>query len=149
MKIRIPKQSGKDIDNLILSKLNDEKAKIGDQIEAKVAYFIKNDMGKELTDFGNKVKDSNKQPVGDIDCGMEDVLIEVKKSVSPIKEKQFYKYINYDEEEYINILNKKVILYIDEAMKNFSMQDKKKLESIEKMGVTIVNGLEELRGMLE
>ena len=44
---------------------------------------------------------------------------------------------------------KKVILYIDEAMKNFSMQDKKKLESIEKMGVTIVNGLEELRGMLE
>lgn len=59
------------------------------------------------------MKDSNGQTIGDIDCGMENVLIEVKKSVSYVHEDQFYKYINYNSEKYINILNKKVILYID------------------------------------
>lgn len=34
-------------------------------------------------------------------------------------------------------------------MDEISVPDKKKLESIEKMGVTIVNGLEELKGVLK
>ena len=54
-----------------------------------------------------------------------------------------------NDENYINVLNKKVILYIDEAMENISAADQEKLQSIEKMGVTIVNGLEELKGVLE
>ena len=49
----------------------------------------------------------------------------------------------------MNILNKKVFLYIDEPMENISAANRVELESIEKMGVTIVNGLEELKGVLE
>lgn len=86
-KIRIPNQSRKDIDNSIASKLNCTDD--GKRVEAKVAHFIRNDMGKELTDFGNKVLDATGQPVGDIDCGMEDVLIGAKKSVSSVNEDQF------------------------------------------------------------
>ena len=145
--IRIPKQSRKTIDNTIASKLN--STNVGDQTEAKVAHFIKNDMGKELTDFRNKVKNSSKQTIGDIDCGMEDVLIEVKKSVSSVEEGQFEKYIDFDSSKYINVKNKKVVLYIDKPMENISAADHKKLQNIEKMGVTIVNGLEELKGVLE
>ena len=141
------KQSRKDIDNSIVKKLTSTND--GDRTEAKVANFIKNDMGKELTDFGNTVRDSTKQPIGDIDCGMKDVLIEVKKSVNNVKKKQIYKYINYDDKKFINVSNKKVVLYIDEPMENISAANQEKLQSIEEMGVTIVNGLEELKGVLE
>ena len=49
-------------------------------MEAKGANYIKNDMGIELSDFGNKVKDSNGQVIGEIDCATKDVLIEVNNS---------------------------------------------------------------------
>lgn len=146
-KIRIPKQTGKSIDSAIISKYNSKKE--GDKVEAKVADFIKNDMGLELTDFANKVKDSRGQVIGDIDCATQNVLIEVKSSISSVKSKQFKKYIDSSDIQYINVSAKKVVLYIDEPMLEINGINKQKLSELKAMGVEVVNGLEELKGVFD
>ena len=113
-KIRIPKQSSKSIDSAITALL--ESSNEGDRVEAKVACFIKNDLGIELTDFRNKVKDTTGQVIADIDCATQDVLIEVKASISSVKYDQFVKYLDNSSEKYINISSKKVVLYIDKPL---------------------------------
>ncbi len=147
-KIRIPKQPGKTIDQAITAKLNSKN--VGEQIEAKVANYVRNELGKEVTDFRNAVKDSTGQTIADIDCATKDVLIEVKKSVSSInKSQQFLKYSDLNDINYINVAGKKIVLYIDESLENISAMDKAKLDRIEKMGVKIVSGLEGLKGVIE
>lgn len=105
-KIRIPKQPEKTIDQAVAAKLNSIDA--GEQVEAKVADFIKNSKGNELTDFRNKVRDSTGRTIAGIDCATKDVLIEVKKSVSSVNDiDQLKKYIDYNNINYINISDKK------------------------------------------
>lgn len=104
-KIRIPKQPEKTIDQAVAAKLNSIDA--GEQVEAKVADFIKNSKGNELTDFRNKVRDSTGRTIAGIDCATKDVLIEVKKSVSSVNDiDQLKKYIDYNNINYINISDK-------------------------------------------
>ena len=146
-KIRIPKQNSKAIGNSINSKL--QSTNVGEQVEGKVANFIKNDMGIELTDFGNKVKDATGQVIGEIDCATENVLIEVKASIGSVSEEQFIKYTDFNNNKYINVLQKDVVLYIDESMENLSTLNKEKVKTIEAMGVKIVNGLDELKGVFK
>lgn len=90
-KIRIPKQPEKTIDQAVAAKLNSIDA--GEQVEAKVADFIRNSLGKELTNFRNKVRDSTGKTIADIDCATKDVLIEIKKSVSSIND--FEQFLNF------------------------------------------------------
>ena len=146
-KIRIPRQSSKSIDSAIVSKL--DSSNVGAQVEAKVGDFIKNDMGIEITDFGNKVKNSTGQTIRDIDCATKDVLIEVKKSISSVKPGQFEKYLNSSDVNYINVLSKKVILYIDEPMIELNSINTQKIIELKEMGVEIVNSLEELKGVIK
>ena len=145
--IRITKQTGKSIDGSIASKLNSPN--IGSKVEAKVADYIKNDMGIELTDFGNKVKNSTGQVIGDIDCATKDVLIEVKSSIASVKISQFIKYVDNSDAQYINVLSKKVILYIDEPLVELNSINTQKLNELKKMGVEIVNSINEMKGVVK
>ena len=146
--IRIPKQSSQAIDNKIASKRSGTDD--GDIVEAKVADFIKNEMGLELTDFSNKVKYSSKaEEVGDIDCATDKVLIEIKSSISSVKIGQIEKYIDSSYEKYMNVLDKKVVVYVDKPMVNLNSIDANKLIRLKEMGVKIVNGLEELKGVFD
>ena len=146
--IRIPKQSSQAIDNKIASKRSGTDD--GAIVEAKVADFIKDEMGLELTDFSNKVKYSSKaEEVGDIDCATERVLIEVKNSITSVDPEQIKKYIDSSHEKYINVLDKKVVVYVDKPMKNLNSINADKLVQLKEMGVKIVNGLEELKGVFD
>ncbi len=49
---------------------------------------------------------------------------------------------------YFNAEQKKVILYIDKPLGNLSQSNIEKLDNIKKLGVTVVNSLEELRKWL-
>ena len=49
----------------------------------------------------------------------------------------------------INVSSKKIILYIDEPIVELSSINLQKINELEKMGVEIVNSLEELKGVIE
>lgn len=135
--------------------LRDEKfasqmksSSIGDRVEAEVGYFIKNKMGLNLTDFANKVTYADGIPIGDIDCATRKVIIEVKQSVGSVKKEQLYKLVDTNYGTYINVQQKKVVLYIDEPMGELRGKEAEKILEIKGMGVRVVNSLEELREAL-
>ena len=64
------------------------------------------------------------QVIGDIDCATQD-------------------------KKYVNVAFKKVILYIDEPMVELSNINAKKVSELRELGVEIVNGLDELKGVFE
>ena len=132
--VRIAKQSQKSIANAIESRLNSTNA--GDVVEAKVANYIKNELGIELTSFSSIVKTPH-------------VLIEVKKSIASVDVDQFEKYVNNNAVGHINVTNKKVVLYVDEEMTNLNALNQGKIDEVKKMGVEVVNCLEELIEVLE
>lgn len=150
-KIRIPKQPIKTIYASIAAKLKSRN--IGEQTEAKVADFIKNNTSAEITDFANKLKiieGSNKgSAAGDIDIATKNKLIEVKKSISDVETEQLKKYINRINTKYFNFENKGVILYIDELIEANNKNVVSKLEKINKLGIPIINNLEDLKGVIE
>lgn len=145
--IRVPKQTPQSIADSISKNL--DSADIGVSTEAKVADFIKNNTNATITDFGNKIKSSNGNLLGDIDVATENCLIEVKASISSVKEKQLYKYIDSSKNTYINTGNKQAILYIGEPIDMANPNNVKLLERIKDMGVTVVNDINELRGMVK
>lgn len=87
--------------------------------------------------------------MGDIDVTTENSLIEVKASISSVKEKQLYKYIDSSKNAYINTGNKQAILYIDEPIDMTNPNNVKLLEQIKDLGVTVVNDINELKGMVK
>ncbi|WP_313340445.1 hypothetical protein [Lacrimispora sp.] len=145
--IRVPKQTPQSIADSISKNL--DSADIGVSTEAKVADFIKNNTDATITDFGNKIKSSNGNLLGDIDVATENSLIEVKASISSVKEKQLYKYIDSSKNTYINTGNKKAILYIGEPIDMANPNNVKLLERIKDMGVTVVNDINELKGLVK
>ncbi len=145
-KIRIPKQASSTIEDSITKNLN--SSSIGTKTEAEVAKYVKNNTDAVITDYANKAKDSSGQVIGDIDCATKNELIEVKNSVSSVKVKQFGKYIDSSNLNYLNVYNKKVILYIKESIDMTNPINVAKINEIKKMGVTIVNGLDELKGVI-
>lgn len=118
----------------------------GTKTEAIVRDYISKNTKAQITDFGNKVKTSSGETIGDIDCATINELIEVKKSISSVKVDQFDKYVNSADSKYFNVDNKKVILYIDEPI---DMSDINTMSKIKEKGVTIVNGLDELKGVIQ
>lgn len=76
-------------------------------------------------------------------------LIEVKASIKAVKEGQLEKMTITTNKLYFNPEQKKVILYIDKPLGNLSQSNKEKLDNIKKLGVTVVNSLEELRKVVK
>lgn len=124
--IRVPKQTSESIADSISKSL--KSPDIGVSTEAKVADFINKNTDATITDFGNKIKSSSGNVLGDIDVATENSLIEVKVSISSVKEKQLYKYIDSSKNTYINTGNKQVILYIDEPIDMTSANNVKLIE---------------------
>jgi hypothetical protein len=145
--IRVPKQTQQSLADSISKNLN--STDIGVRTEAKVADFINNNTDAAITDFGNKIKSSSGNILGDIDVSTENSLIEVKASIASAKEKQLYKYIDSSKDTYINIGNKQAILYIDEPIDMTNQNNVKLVEKIKDMGITVVNDINELKGMVK
>jgi hypothetical protein len=145
--IRINKQTSQAIDNKIADNL--VNTDIGKRTEAEVANFIKNNTNAQITDLGNKVKNASGGTLGDIDCATVNEIIEVKKSIGDVDIKQFTKYLDPTFENYINIQNKNVILYIDKQIDMTIPANLYKIEQLQDLGVTITNGLDELKGVIK
>ena len=75
-------------------------------------------------------------------------LIEVKKSVKNADLGQIKKYVDINNPEYINIGDKKVILYIESGLEGASNIKLEEIAEIKELGVPIVTDLEELGRML-
>ena len=146
-KIRIPKQVSNTIEDSITKNL--DSLNVGSKIEAEVANYIKNNTSAEITDYANKVKNSSGQVIGDIDCATTNELIEVKKSISSVKVEQFDKYVDSTNPNYLNVDNKKVILFVEEYIDMTNPSNLAKITELQEKGVTIINGLDELKGVIE
>ncbi len=144
--VRIPKQDQSSIAESISRKLS--STDIGESTEAKVADYISKNTDAKITEFGNKVKTTNGSTLGDIDVATDNTLIEVKKSISSVKDGQLYKYIDSTNNMYLNAQNKKVILYIDEVIDLTNPNNVKLIEKIEGMGITVVNSIGQLKGVV-
>jgi hypothetical protein len=87
---------------------------VGKATEAKVADFLRKE--KEVTAFGQQVLKKDGQAAGDLDVVTKEELIEVKASLKAAKEGQFGKMTDATNEFYFNPEQKKVILYIRQAI---------------------------------
>lgn len=144
--VKIPKQTASSIPEAIDSAV--ASSDVGKSTEGKVAKFIK-DQGIEIVDFGNKVKGTGGNLIGDIDVATREQLIEVKHSISSVKVEQLEKYINPYCDKFFNFGNKEVVLYIDEAIDISNAYNVSKLEELKENGIIVVNGLEELGEILK
>ncbi|WP_206099136.1 hypothetical protein [Paenibacillus xylanexedens] len=137
-----PKNINRDIDQLLNSKDS------GKATEAKAAYTVRE--SKEVTAFSQKIQRADGNPAGDFDVVTKHEIIEVKKSLKAITDvEQFGKYVNVKHQDFFNYDQKKVILYIDKPLTNLHPNDLIKLELIKSKGVTVVNSLDELKGVLK
>lgn len=145
--IRIPKQPIKTIYASIAAKL--KSPYVGEQTEAKVADFIKNNTSAEITDFSNKIKTVSNSTVGDIDIATKNKIIEVKKSISDIKIDQLEKYTDNTNAKYFNAENKDIILYIDTPLDINNESTISNLKEINNLNIQIINNLQDLKGAIE
>jgi len=136
-----PKDINRDIDNFLSS------SNVGKATEAKVANFVRDET--EVKGFGQKVLKHNGEAAGDLDVVTEDAIIEVKASIKAVKEDQFNKFTDASHDLFFNPENKKVILYIDKPLTNLRPEHQMMLENIKSKGVTIVNSLEDLKGVIK
>lgn len=136
-----PKNINRDIKNFMNS------SDVGKATEAKVAGFLKEE--REVTGFGQKILKKDGQLAGDLDVVTKNELIEVKASIKAVKEGQLEKMTITTDKLYFNLEQKKVILYIDKPLGNLSQSNIEKLDNIKKLGVTVVNSLEELRKVVK
>lgn len=75
-------------------------------------------------------------------------FIEVKSSVGLVLKEQIFKYTDINNSRFMNVKQKRVILYIDEPMETLSGKNAEELREIRAMGVEVVNGLEELKEVI-
>ncbi|WP_408894163.1 WXG100 family type VII secretion target [Paenibacillus taichungensis] len=136
-----PKNIDRDVVNFLKS------PDVGKATEAKVADFINKE--QQVTAFGQKILKENGEPAGDLDVVTKNAIIEVKASIKAVKEDQFNKFMDKNHELFFNPEQKQVILYIDKPLNNLRSEHSQMLERIEKQGVTVVNSLEELKGVLK
>ncbi|WP_405155357.1 WXG100 family type VII secretion target [Paenibacillus sp. FSL K6-0108] len=137
------KQGSKDIDAIIEKNLKSSKA--GDVLEGKVAQLI-NETGR-LEGTGIELKMQNKKRAGDIDVLTDSHIIEVKKSLSALDEKQLDKLTNPINDKYFNFDNKEVIFYIEDVtVKNKTQADLvKKLSDLD---IKLISSLDELKEVM-
>ena len=138
-------QSPKNIPKAIQSALNSKQ--IGTQIEGKVGDFVQ--QRTEITGFGLEIKNSFKEKVTDLDIETKTQIIEVKKSISAIKDEQIDRLINGKDKGFFNYEAKEVILYIDEPIPYTKPSVNNSINKIKDKGIIVVNSLEELEGVLK
>ncbi|CAG7651984.1 PrsW family glutamic-type intramembrane protease [Paenibacillus allorhizosphaerae] len=135
------KNINRDIDNALNS------SNVGKATEAKVADFVRKE--SEVKGFSQKVLKNTGEAAGDLDVVTKDAIIEVKASIKAVKEDQFNKFTDPNHDLFFNPENKKVILYIDKPLSNLRPEHQTMLENIKSKGVTIVNSLEDLKGVIK
>ena len=86
--------------------------------------------------------------IGDLDIMTDNYLIEVKRNVQNVSFSQIEKYLDINNPEYINVGDKKVILYIDSGLEGASVNDLEVVEKSRELGAIIVTDLEELGRIL-
>jgi Sec7-like guanine-nucleotide exchange factor len=140
-------QNIKNVNIAIDSALN--STNVGKALEGKVANYIRNNI-KEVTGFGQQVtRTVEKNIAGDLDVVTADAIIEVKKSIGAVSFDQICKYADPSHVDFMNNLNKKVVLYIDEAIDMTNSNNLKLINDIKAKGVSVViNSLEGLKGVL-
>ncbi|WP_339290620.1 PrsW family glutamic-type intramembrane protease [Paenibacillus sp. FSL W8-0187] len=137
-----PKNINRDIDQFLNSK------NVGKATEAKVADFVRNKTDVEVKAYAQKVMRSDGQVAGDLDVVTKDAIIEVKASIKAVKVDQFNKFTDPTHDLFFNPENKKVVLYIDKSLSNLRPEQQAMLETIKSKGVTIINSLEDLKGVI-
>jgi len=136
-------QNAKDLDAIINSKLNSSKP--GDILEGQVAQAVK-ETG-ELKATGLSLERVNGTKVGDVDILTDLYIIEVKKSIGAVDTKQLDKLTNPANPDYFNFDGKNIVYYIeDTTIKN--PFNEKTLQALEEAGVTVVNTLDDLKGVI-
>ena len=137
-------QSPKDMQAIIKSKLNSSKP--GDVLEGQVAQAVQ-EMGL-LKGSGLSIERVDKSAAGDVDVLTDSYIIEVKKSLGGVGEKQFDKLTNPNNADYFNFDGKGIIYYIEDMTieKPHNLEALKMLQSAE--NVTVVHTLDELKGVL-
>ena len=149
-------QSPKDMDAIIKSKLGHAKKvsnidelssnEKGELLEGQVAQAVQ-EMGL-LKGVGLKMERMDKTAAGDIDVLTDKYIIEIKKSLGGVGEKQFDKLINPNNADYFNFDGKDIIYYIEDV--TIDKPHKQKMYDMLKNteNVKIVHNLEELKGVL-
>lgn len=132
-----------DVDIRILQNYKEKYIK-----ELQVKLYEKNTDAK-ITDFGNKVKNAKGVIIGDIDCATVNELIEIKTSIGSVKMDQIEKYVSSESKKFFNVNNKTVIIYIDEPIDLSDINNINTLNKIKEKGAIVVNGLEELKGVIQ
>ncbi|WP_433751011.1 WXG100 family type VII secretion target [Paenibacillus amylolyticus] len=136
-------QGPKDIDAIIEKNLRSSKP--GDILEGRVAETIR-ETGR-LEGTGIELKLQNKLKAGDIDILTESHIIEVKKSLSALDEKQLDKLINPSNKNYFNYDNREVIYYIEDVtVKNKTQSDL--VEKLQDQNIKLICSLEELKEVI-
>ena len=101
-----------------------------------------------IVSVGNKVKNKQNGEVGEIDIETERFYIEVKaKQTSGIKEKQLDKYLDSSTKNYMNLDNKKVILYVVTGGID-DPQIIKKIEKYKEKGLLVATSEAELAALM-
>ena len=149
-------QSPKDMDAIIKSKLGHAKKvsnidelssnEKGELLEGQVAQAVQ-EMGL-LKGVGLKMERIDETVAGDIDVLTDKYIIEIKKSLGGVGEKQFDKLINPNNADYFNFDGKDIIYYIEDV--TIDKPHKQKMYDMLKNteNVKIVHNLEELKGVL-
>jgi len=89
----------------------------------------------------------NGTKVGDVDILTDLYIIEVKKSIGAVDTKQLDKLTNPANPDYFNFDGKNIVYYIeDTTIKN--PFNEKTLQALEEAGVTVVNTLDDLKGVI-
>ena len=152
----IAEQNSKDINNAIQSRLSNKKD-IGKIVEGKVADYIMNNTNETVKKIGAKVKALSGEKlkpekigadIGDLDIMTDNYLIEVKSDVQNVSFSQIEKYLDINDPEYINVGDKKVILYINNGLEGASVKQLEEVEKSRELGAIIVTDLEELGRIL-
>ena len=151
----ISEQGWKNIESSVQSRLSSKNP--GKLLEGKVADYIMNNTNETIERIGADAKalsgeklsiDDIGKKIGDLDIMTDNYLIEVKKSVQNADLDQIKKYVDINNPKYINIGDKKVILYIDSGLEGAGNIKLKEIAEIKELGVPVVTELEELGRIL-
>ncbi|WP_152392593.1 hypothetical protein [Paenibacillus guangzhouensis] len=145
-KIKWVEQNPKNIPNAIESAMS--SSNVGKAIEGKVGNYVQQKV--EITGFGLKLDNIfTGKPAGDIDVMTQNQIIEIKKSMSAVKMDQIDKYVNPSNSQFFNYEGREIVLYVDEIIDTLNPQTTKMIQELNSKGVTVVNSLEELGGVLK
>ncbi|EGG87893.1 hypothetical protein HMPREF0491_03059, partial [Lachnospiraceae oral taxon 107 str. F0167] len=142
--LRVPKFFRKNLPGQIESKLKSKY--IGDVVEGEFAKWMTENTSEVPEAFATKVKNPKGETIGEIDYMTDKRFYEVKNTSADVNVddyKQLDRYVIYDGENYLNIGDKEVVLFIKERI-----EDPKFIGNINeryKGKIKVINGFDELK----